>query len=361
MRIVLATGIYPPDIGGPATYVEKLAEGLRGKGLEVTVLTYGKKKRRRGEDREEERSVMRVSKAGPGIRWIRYALALRKVAGDADIVYCFSSISCGVPMFLSHLHQPKRVLRLGGDFLWERYTDRGGDKSLEQWYEQGPWLRNAMNGLLKRFDYIVYSTPLQERIHERAYEQLPLHGVIENALPAGTPTLHQPHEPIKLLYFGRYVRFKNLFSIIEAMRVLPDATLTFVGEGPIESELKAAAADMADRITFRPSLHGEEKNRMFADHDLLVIPSYTDISPNAALEARAAGLPVLLTEQTGLSTALTDGCLLRELRTPQQIAAGVRDAVGIYPQLATRAAAPLPERGWEQVCDEHVSLFRGLL
>ncbi len=40
MKIVLATGIYPPDIGGPATYSSALAEQLHAKGHDVTVIAY---------------------------------------------------------------------------------------------------------------------------------------------------------------------------------------------------------------------------------------------------------------------------------------------------------------------------------
>jgi hypothetical protein len=42
MKIVLATGIYPPDIGGPATYVRELAESLTSKGNKVVIVTYGR-------------------------------------------------------------------------------------------------------------------------------------------------------------------------------------------------------------------------------------------------------------------------------------------------------------------------------
>ena len=41
MKIVLATGIYPPDIGGPATYVSCLASEFSRLGMEVIVVTYG--------------------------------------------------------------------------------------------------------------------------------------------------------------------------------------------------------------------------------------------------------------------------------------------------------------------------------
>ncbi len=41
MKILITTGIFPPDIGGPATQIEQLAQDLAKNGFEVAVLTYG--------------------------------------------------------------------------------------------------------------------------------------------------------------------------------------------------------------------------------------------------------------------------------------------------------------------------------
>lgn len=362
MKIVLATGIFPPEIGGPATYVSHLALELTKKGNTVTVVTYGRE--RGAEILHGTIKVIRVGMdGGPVLRWKRYAAALRDVGSDADIVYAFSSVSCGVPLTMARLRQPRKVLRLGGDFLWERYTDRGGELGLRKWYEEGPWFHGAMNGLLKTFDHIVFSTQFQEGLYEKFYQRLPLHSVIENALPSGEPQLHELHTPPRLLFLGRFVAFKNLPSLLEALKDLPSATLTLIGSGPHRPRLEEIAAEMglAERVAFQDALHGEEKKRVLQEHDLMVIASHTEISPNAALEARAAGLPVLLTEETGLSRSLTEGITLRPLRAPRDIAAAITEILDQYPLFAEKAASPLPQRGWTEVCDEHIQLFRSLL
>ena len=138
MNIILATGIYPPDIGGPATYVRALAEELVKKGNEVRVVTFGGQGRQEGQRGQQGWEVIAVSRSGgPLMRWWRYAKALRARGSEADVVIAFSSVSCGVPLWLAGLKKPKTILRLGGDFFWERYTDRGGMKSLREWYESG--------------------------------------------------------------------------------------------------------------------------------------------------------------------------------------------------------------------------------
>lgn len=359
MKIVLATGIYPPEIGGPATYVEKLARRLADHGFRVTIIAYGEQ-----ENVQLPIPIIRVSrKGGMLLRWWRYAKALREYGESADIIYAFSSISCGVPLWLARLKHPRKVLRLGGDFLWERYTDKGGLLSLTDWYGTKPLLSGPMNGLLQTFDHIVFSTQFQEQLYERVYRNMPLHHVIENALPAGTPVLHEKHDPFRVLFMGRFVAFKNLGSLVMSLHDLPATTLTIVGEGPLQKQLEKLVMDegLSDRVSFRSAQGQDAKQQTCLEHDLLVLPSLTEISPNTALEARSLGLPVLLTQETGLSRLLSDAMQLRVLLSPKDISNAIRDIEQSYPVIAERAASALPERTWDTVADEHIALFQSLL
>lgn len=375
MKIVLATGIYPPSIGGPATYVRNLARLLTEKGCEVVVLTYdpvGKKPDgnlwmsehdERGTAEHTWRVIQVRRTGGPLSRWMRYRKALRMFGKEADIVYAFSSISCGVPLILAALRGPRKLLRLGGDFLWERATDRGEEKGLSDWYASRPWFVEIMNGLLQRFDHVVFSTQFQSDLYDRVYRRLPPHSVIENALPAGEPSLHAKHDAFRLLYLGRFVAFKNLARLVDAMEELPDCLLTLVGSGPEREKLLSQAefGEASDRITFFDPVDASQRQDMFREHDLLVIPSFTEISPNSALEARSSGLPVLLSQSTGLSSVLSSGMMLRPLRTVEEIVEAIDEARSQYTPLADRASMPLPQRNWEEVGDEHIRLFESLL
>lgn len=334
MKIVLATGIFPPDIGGPATYVRGVARELSARGDTVTVITYGSKQ---GYEKPEEYGVVSVGKhGGPIARWLRYRKELLAYGKDADYVCAFTSISAGVPLLMSGLKGPVKVLRLGGDFFWERYTDAGGTQTLREWYASriGFWrLLNAvvMGPVLRSFDRLVYSTEFQRDIHLASYHRLPESSVESNAQPESVFVHHERHFPFRLLFMGRFVRFKNIPSLIDAMKLLPDTTLTIVGEGPIEAELKnrVTHAGVGDKVSFRSPVSGDEKRRLFDDHDLLILPSLTEISPNTALEARSVCLPVLLTEETGLPEI--PDITRKTLKTPDQIAAAIRDVMERYP------------------------------
>jgi len=103
-----------------------------------------------------------------------------------------------------------------------------------------------------------------------------------------------------------------------------------------------------------PPLHGEAKKKLFFDHDLLVIPSITEISPNTALEARSSGLPVLLTEQTGLSPALSKGMMIGSMESSVQLLSLIMKARAEYTALAEMVPAI---RSFSQIADEWITLL----
>ncbi|MDP7247214.1 MAG: glycosyltransferase family 4 protein [Candidatus Peribacteraceae bacterium] len=356
MKIVLATGIYPPDIGGPATYVKQLAEELRQGGNEVVVVTYDKKN-----ERSEDRKIERVSIGLPVLRWFKYAKALKKVGSDADIVYAFSSISCGIPVKIARLKKPRKILRLGGDFFWERYTALGGGLGLGGWYGKRSKVfgcrLSVVGWILKNFDHVVFSTEFQQKLYQENFKKLPSHSVIENAVPEGHTEIHVKREPFSLLFMGRLVGFKNLKSLVEAVKQMANVRLTLVGDGPKKKELMKLAGSAGTRIMFVSPVHGEEKIKVFAGHDLMVIPSITEISPNVALEARANGLPVLLTEETGLSPALSEAMVLRNLSTPEDIINAIKEMQENYSDIADVTGNLTLKRGWKEVAEEHMNLF----
>ena len=361
MRIILATGIYPPDIGGPATYTQALAKQLTKQGHTVEVVTYAATSQ--GVEVSDGITVHTVASTVPVLRWWWYSQKLQEVAKDADVVYAFSSISCGIPLILSGVRS-KRVLRLGGDFFWERYTDLGGKKSLAAYYTTPAvqLLVFAMQWIMNRFDYVVFSTDFQQQLYKEAYRKLPDNTVIENALSLEQVVPMKEHylqDPLRLLFVGRFVGFKNLCSLVEAVAQIPNAFLTLVGDGPLDDALRRLVErlGLTQRVQFAAPLHGKEKFALFDHHDLLVLPSLTEISPNVALEARSSGLPVLLTEQTGLSAHLRSGIVTEDLSTPGKIVEAIERVRKGYSLVAEAASQKIAGRSWEEVTLETLDLF----
>src|SRR4051794_22378124 len=83
MRIVFLTGIWPPDIGGPATHGPEFSRFLVDHGHEVVVVTMGD-----GEPGVRPCEVVVVSRAQRfPVRYGRLALESSRRARTADLVY----------------------------------------------------------------------------------------------------------------------------------------------------------------------------------------------------------------------------------------------------------------------------------
>ncbi len=109
MRILIATGIYPPAIGGPAQYAKGLEDALREQGHTVIVKAYGK--------REHGLPI--------GIRHIYFALRCLWSFLRANKIIVLDTFSVALPIAMLHfVFRKKFIIRTGGDFLWENYVER---------------------------------------------------------------------------------------------------------------------------------------------------------------------------------------------------------------------------------------------
>ena len=88
----------------------------------------------------------------------------------------------------------------------------------------------------------------------------------------------------------------------------PEASLTLVGGGSQEGQLRALAEELKlEHVTFVGWVAPSEVHRYYADADLYVQTPEIDNMPLSMLEAFASGLPVVATRTGGVPTMLTDG------------------------------------------------------
>jgi glycosyltransferase involved in cell wall biosynthesis len=113
----------------------------------------------------------------------------------------------------------------------------------------------------------------------------------------------------KFLYVGRVSREKNLDGLIASFLAFLDsgrqAQLVVVGDGPYLREL--ADRHRRPEIVFTGFLHGEDLARAYAGANVFAFPSVTDTFGNVVLEAQAAGLPAIVSDQGGPQEIVLDG------------------------------------------------------
>jgi phosphatidylinositol alpha-1,6-mannosyltransferase len=123
---------------------------------------------------------------------------------------------------------------------------------------------------------------------------------------------------VVLMTVARLTPRKGHARIIRALAKLradiPDFKYVIIGQGPIEAELRALAAQlsMMDKIVFAGFVPGGELNRHYNMADLMAMPN-TEVAGNIEgfgmvfLEANAAGKPVIGGRSGGTSAAVADG------------------------------------------------------
>lgn len=331
MRIVIATGIYPPEIGGPAYYAQNLERALRARGEHVVVITYG-----------------RLKKLPLGIRHLAYLLLLLPRLYRTDVVLALDTFSVGVPAALAcRLAGVPLVIRTGGDFLWEQHVERTRERiTLPDFYAMPRTLSRkermifALTRWALRHASVVFSTSFQRDIWVTAYDITGKTRIIGNAVEGRLDPI-APERKV-FLALGRDIFLKNEVALMQAFALA-----------------KREVPDIVLETGFVPHDEFIEKvRRCYA----VVVASVSDISPNAILDAVRCSKPFMLTRYSGFAeTFATCGVICDPLSTDDMAARIVELCEPErYRDLSSHAAAYPLERTYEDLADDFTALFATL-
>lgn len=130
-------------------------------------------------------------------------------------------------------------------------------------------------------------------------------------LPSRDFVATAPPESGRCVFAGRLSREKGLFTLLAAMRRLSGRPLTLdiVGEGPLRTELEAAAAAWCPgRVRFLGYLQGAALRQAVCGADFAVLPAeYYENLPYGILEPFAYGRPVVASRVGGIPELVRDG------------------------------------------------------
>jgi glycosyltransferase involved in cell wall biosynthesis len=153
-------------------------------------------------------------------------------------------------------------------------------------------------------------------------------------VPAAASPTARMRDAVRLLFVGRLVHQKGCDILLDALaglRHLP-FTLDVVGDGPdrVALEAQAAAAGIADRVTFAGWVPRERMGEHFLAAAAFVLPSHIEGMPNAMLEAMAHGLPVVATDVPGNRDLVEHGRtgLLVPPASAEALAAAIERVIG---------------------------------
>jgi glycosyltransferase involved in cell wall biosynthesis len=121
--------------------------------------------------------------------------------------------------------------------------------------------------------------------------------------------------PLRIAYFGRIDRAKGPDLLARALKIIPKAPVQIdifairQSAGPDQiCDWLAAQAQQDPRLTLRTAVAPDKVVGVMAEYDLVAIPSrWLETGPLVALEAFAAGVPVLGADLGGITELVRDG------------------------------------------------------
>jgi glycosyltransferase involved in cell wall biosynthesis len=334
VNVLVISGMWPPDVGGPASHAPEVCAYLQGKGHRVEAATMASRS-----PAEEGYPIHWSSRQLPLIvRHIAATRLIRKLAKRADVVYTTGII--GRTGIGAALAGTPTVVKLTSDPVFERSLRWGlFGHDLAAFQEA----RGLRIGILRRTRDCVLARAERIVVPSEALRKLVLAwGVpaekltlIRNpvTMPAGLGSReelrrrHGFYGPT-LVFAGRLVPQKSIDVALEAIRRNPDVTLLIAGEGPYRDRLVHEARELGveGRATFLGPRPRRTVFELLRAADAALLPSSWENFPHMAVEALAVGTPVIATDAGGVTEILGDGWngLLVPIRDPAALAAAIR-------------------------------------
>ncbi len=315
MKIIIATPIYPPEIGGPATYIKELCELIHQE-HDITVVAYTDT----GEAFPGTRLVS-VSKRLPLLlRLIKYTLVLWKISRDQDLIYAQSSMAAGFPaIIVSQLRNLPCVIKFVGDEVWERATQRRlTTKRLEEFLQnpEGDWkikiMRKIQGFVLRRVNIVTTPSDYLGQEIIKAYKINPRQVVVNYNASKNPEIIPFEAKRVKhqIVTTARLVIWKGLDGIIKAVAILkktiPDIKLIIAGDGPELKNLQKLAEDLgvSSQVIFLGNISRAETWQLRKNSEIYVLNSTYEGLPHTVLTSFASGIPTIATNISGTNEAI---------------------------------------------------------
>ncbi len=349
MKVLIVSGIWPPDVGGPASHAPELAGFLLARGHSVEVVTTAE-----AQPAKQPYEVRWVDRAAPaGVRHARVAAWIRERATHADVVYATSMLGRAVAG--SWLARRPVVVKLVADEAYERSRRFGlfeGD--LDDFQRLGGGvrvraLRLARDRALRRVAHLVCPSGYLAALAVSWGVPRERVTVLPNAAPA-LPSLPERDEAREafgvdgplLAFAGRITKQKALEVALDALGRLDGVTLAIAGDGPDLPDLRRKVAELGldARVRFLGPLDRERVLTLFRAADASLLTSSWENFPHTVVEALAVGTPVIATAVGGVPELVRDGenGLLVPAGDSNALAAAIRRLID-HPDLRERLAA----------------------
>lgn len=331
MRILIATGLYPPDIGGPATILKALAKGLKEKGIDVKIITYADIDSSWKLWDDGGVKVCSVSRKLGRIRpYLYYFFWMWRFSRKADLIYATDIYSVGYFAYLlKKITGKKYIIRFAGDSAWETAVSAGWTKDYIVDFQEKKYgkkiesLKERRKIILVNADRVVAVGYFLAKIAKQIGVLDEKIRIIYNSIDfiewkESTERIQEIKSQYgkdgKIIITAcRLVPWKGVGDIIEILPQLKakigPVNFLILGEGPEKEGLKKLAEEkkISENVHFLGRVRHNQVLDYFRAADLFVLNTNYEGLSHTLLEAMKAGAPIITTDVGGNSEVITDG------------------------------------------------------
>lgn len=307
MKLVLVTGIFPPDIGGPATYIPRFADFLISRDHDVKVVTLadnvGVQPRMNYPVTRIPRQINRI------LRFFLVVIKITFLPRGTIILANGLHEEVGISLLL---RPRKAIAKIVGDPIWERARNKGATESnienfnIEPMSTKMKFQRFLLKSTLNRFEAITAPSIQLCSLVENWGVQTKTHyianGVEINDINRGKSAKVE----FDLISVSRLVPWKNVDKHILLAKEL-NKNLIILGSGPESESLELLAKKIGADVTFAGEKSKDETRKYLQKSKVfLLLSSYEGMS-FALLEAMSMGLPAVISDIPSNTDVARDG------------------------------------------------------
>jgi glycosyltransferase involved in cell wall biosynthesis len=313
MNILITVGIFPPDIGGPASFVPKISDFLIENGHNVKIICLSEVGNINTEDNFD---VIRIKRSNNlPIRWIKTIYQIVKNGRRSDLIFVNG---LGVESAIANLILQKQLIRkIVGDPVWERaYNKKRITESFDDFQINKHSFLIEVQKLLRNWSInsaeivITPSDHLKSFVSGIGYSKKILK--INNGVNiTDINRANESKADINLIIISRLVVQKNINIVIEAMKLLDNKNLklSIIGEGGEFSKLENTIHDLnlQNQVQLLGKIDNNKISQFLLTADIFIQASDYEGLPHSVLEAINYEVPILSTETGGCKDLLNDG------------------------------------------------------
>lgn len=379
MKILITSAIWPPEIGGPATYAEELVQRLKSQ-HDISVAVFAD-----NPQKIDGVKITPVRKKSPLlIRQVKFLKTIISLAKKTDLIYAQNAMAVGVPSLIaSRISHKPLIIKFVGDNAWESAFRDGKTKKLLEDFLQKPdaGIKNRLRQwfqkqTLNKADKIIVPSNYLGKVISKYYKIDPNKIVtIYNASESNNNDLNEKvaPDPDQIITVGRLVPWKGIDGIIKAIKIIkqtrPEIKLVIAGDGPEMNNLKKLTEELSlgESVKFLGNVSKKEIMRWYKRSFIFILNSSYEGLPHTVLDSFTTGTPVIATNILGTNEAVYNEStgLTVPLNDPQALASAVNRLLAdseLRSQLIVNARQLLKEKfSWQTHLSSLNSLFKSLV